>query len=195
MMMGIDTTQHAVHMGIPGVIFAVRQQRPVLVRQGAPADTEALMSMYRRLSERSIRLRYGAPRYGISDAALQAEMAQAVGAAPGGQISLIGSVGEDGVQSLVALLQLVPLPHDPGTAEVAIVVRDDYQRQGVGRALCRPRALCRRIGELARAQGVRRLQIDMLAENRPVLRLIQSMGARYTSETRRGETRVIIVLE
>ena len=189
MMMGIDTTQHAVHMGIPGVIFAVRQQRPVLVRQGAPADTEALMSMYRRLSERSIRLRYGAPRYGISDAALQAEMAQAVGAAPGGQISLIGSVGEDGVQSLVALLQLVPLPHDPGTAEVAIVVRDDYQRQGVGRALCR------RIGELARAQGVRRLQIDMLAENRPVLRLIQSMGARYTSETRRGETRVMIVLE
>ena len=185
MMMGIDTAQHAVHMGIPGLIFAAWQQRPVLVRQGAPADTDALVRMYRRLSERSIRLRYGAPRYGISDAALQAEMARAVGA----QICLLGSVGEDGAQSVIALLQLVPLPHDPGTAEVAIVVRDDYQRQGIGRALCR------RIGELARARGVRRLQIDMLAENLPVLRLIQSMGARYTSETRRGETRVMIVLE
>lgn len=170
-------------LGRQGLTVATARQRAVLVRYGAPHDADLLVAMYRRLSERSVRLRFGGPRRHLTDAALRDEMAEAMRSA-----SLVGTVGEGSARSAVALVQLVQLPQDPGTAEVAIVVRDDYQREGVGRALCGM------IGEVARARGVRRLRVDTLAENQAVLRLISKLGARYTADTRRGETRVMIEL-
>ena len=44
------------------VTVTTSQQRPVTVRQGVAADSAMLAQMYRRLSERTIRLRYGAPQ-------------------------------------------------------------------------------------------------------------------------------------
>lgn len=172
-----------------GWTFTTMRQRPVIVRYGALPDTKLLVSMYRQLSARTIRLRYGAPRKHLSDESLYAEMAQAVGATPTNQSSMVVTAGPAAEHTAVALLQLVPLPHDPATAEVALVVRDDYQREGIGRALCRL------IGAAAYTRGIRRLQFDTLVENRPVMRLIAGLGMRYTADTWRGETRVILALE
>jgi N-acetylglutamate synthase-like GNAT family acetyltransferase len=52
-------------------------------------------------------------------------------------------------------------------AEVAAVVRDDYQNDGVGKAICRLAA------QVAVARGVRTLQILTRAENRMVQWLVQ----------------------
>jgi GNAT superfamily N-acetyltransferase len=93
---------------------------------------------------------------------------------------------ESGVRRAVSLVQLVKDPDDRSAAEVAIVVRDDYQREGLGRALSRLTGL------LAPARGVRTLRIHTLAENQAIMRLIRGFGVPFSAETRRGETTVII---
>ena len=52
-------------------------------------------------------------------------------------------------------------------AEVAVVVADAWQRQGLA-----TRMLCA-LGELAQAAGVRRFLLEMQADNQPVLRLVR----------------------
>lgn len=56
------------------------------------------------------------------------------------------------------------------TAEVAFVVRDDYQRQGVGAELLSY------LTYLAKTQGLLGFTAEVLVENRPMLHLFESMG-------------------
>ena len=172
-----------------GWTFTTMRQRPVIVRYGALPDTELLVSMYRQLSARTIRLRYGAPRNHVNDEALYTEMSRAVDAGLTNHTSIVVTTGTSAERSAVALMQLVPQPHEPTTAEVALVVRDDYQREGLGRRLSR---LMRAV---ALARGVRAFHVHALAENQAVVRLIRGLGVPYTVETRRGETTAIIPLQ
>jgi GNAT superfamily N-acetyltransferase len=175
-------------LGNGGVTIRTNRQREVVVRQGAVADTNILLDMHQRLSDRTIRLRYGAPKHAFSDAMIEAQMARMLSIDPQLAATLIGTVEESGASHAVSVVQLVQSPADPTTAEIAIMVRDDYQGEGLGRALTRL------IPQLARARGVRTLRIDTLAENVAVMRLLRGMGAPYTASTRRGETTVVMRL-
>lgn len=176
-------------LGQGGIAVATNRQRPVLVRYGTLCDTDMLAAMHRQLSDRTIRLRYGTPRLRhLSDAALCTEMAQALGYNPAGSEMLLGIVREGDASSTVAAMQLVQVPNEPGIAEIAIVVRDDYQREGLGHMLSAM------IAVVALERSVRQLRAHMLAENYPVMRLIHSLGVRYSAATRYGETTVLITL-
>lgn len=55
-------------------------------------------------------------------------------------------------------------------AEVALVVRDDQQRKGVGKALLS------HMGYLARRKGLLGFKADVLADNKPMMALLDSLG-------------------
>ena len=55
-------------------------------------------------------------------------------------------------------------------AEVAVAVADSWQGNGVATALLD------RLAERARAEGIRRFSAEILAENRPMLELIEEVG-------------------
>jgi len=55
----------------------------------------------------------------------------------------------------------------PGKAEVAFVVTDEYQGHGIGAALLRHLTL------IARARGLYALFAEVLSENRPMLRVFE----------------------
>ena len=55
-------------------------------------------------------------------------------------------------------------------SEVAFVVRDDHQKQGIGTELLRYITL------LAKKQGILGFTAEVLADNEPMLRLFESMG-------------------
>jgi N-acetylglutamate synthase-like GNAT family acetyltransferase len=95
-------------------------------------------------------------------------------------------VREEGEERAVALIQIVRVKET--VAEVAAVVRDDYQNDGVGRALCWLAA------QTAAARGIRTLQILTQAENRMVRWLVRSLGAAYTAELRQGELTMTVQL-
>jgi RimJ/RimL family protein N-acetyltransferase len=55
------------------------------------------------------------------------------------------------------------------TAEVAVVVADDWQRQGLATRMCGV------LGELASTAGVRQFNLNMQADNPAVLRLVRRL--------------------
>lgn len=70
----------------------------------------------------------------------------------------------------VGVARYVRLAEDPEEAEFAIAIADDWQGRGLGRVL---------LGELvdaARANGLRRLSGDILAENARMLALGRTVG-------------------
>lgn len=69
-------------------------------------------------------------------------------------------------------------------AEVALVIADDWQRQGVGTALVRE--LARR----ARSHGIRRFEAEVLASNDPALNLLRSIHVTPASRQHGGVIRV-----
>lgn len=72
---------------------------------------------------------------------------------------------------LVADARYVRLPGQPGEAEFAIAVADEWQSLGLGRALMA------RLARHAKARGLRALIGDVLPENRRMLVLMRGLGA------------------
>ena len=165
-------------------VVTTQKQREVFIRPGAALDAEMLGRMYRHLSARTIRLRYGAPWPQLPEAVLQSEMARILGGDRRLVTTLIGTIGTGASSSAVSVAELVQSPSDRTTAEIALLVRDDYQREGLGRALGRM------IYDVAQARGVRLLRFYLQAENVAIMRLIRGMGVRYSAETSHGETTI-----
>jgi GNAT superfamily N-acetyltransferase len=187
-MMASTFTPHAALslLGQDSVTVTTDKRRSVTVRRGGSADSELVWDMHCRLSERTIHLRYGAPKQLFPEAKLRGDMARMLDDDPQLGTTLIGTVDENGARRAVSLVQLVHAPDDQSVAEVAIVVRDDYQREGLGRALGRL------LGPVAQARGVRSLRLYTLAENQAIVRLVKGFGIPYWSETRYGETTIVI---
>lgn len=71
----------------------------------------------------------------------------------------------------IAIGRWIRLQDDPETAEAAIAVIDEYQGQGVGRALLWLLAAS------AVERGVKRFRAEILSENEPMLALLEGLGA------------------
>ena len=79
---------------------------------------------------------------------------------------------EDDPDQLVAVARCVRLPDRPGTAEMAIVVGDPWQGQGLGTALTHA------LADAAVAAGIRRFAATMLGDNEAARRLMRTFGRR-----------------
>lgn len=86
------------------------------------------------------------------------------------------AVAADDPSRLAGVGRYVRLKDDPGTAEIAIVVADDLQGQGLGNHLG---VL---LTEHARAGGIKRFVAHMLSDNVPAHRLFQRISANLTTE-------------
>ena len=171
------------------VTVTTDKQRAVLIRPGAASDAELLTRMYQHLSARTIRLRFGAPWPQLPETVVQSEMARMFAGDARLTTTLIGTVDVGTGDSAVSVAELVQSPSDRAVAEIALLVRDDYQREGLGRTLGRM------IVDVARARGVRLLRLYLQAENIAIMRLIRGMGVRYSAERSHGEIAVEIPVE
>ena len=76
----------------------------------------------------------------------------------------------------------------PGKAEVAFVVIDQYQGQGVGAALMR------HLAAIARAAGLKELIAEVLSENAPMLKVFEKSGLPMTTTSEAGVVHVTLRL-
>jgi RimJ/RimL family protein N-acetyltransferase len=90
-------------------------------------------------------------------------------------VALVAEVEENGASAIVGGARYVVL--EPGRAELAFAVIDEYQGQGVGSALMR--SLC----GIARSEGLRELVAEVLPENTAMLAVFKKSG--LTVSTRR----------
>jgi acetyltransferase len=140
-----------------------------VVRPIRPEDEGMLIAFHRTLSETSVRQRYLAPlqldqrttherliRVCFSD--YDRDIALVVEHRPAG-----------GASEIVAVGRLSRRPaHDD--AEFALLVRDDWQRRGLGSELLR------RIVDIARAERIARVTATMLPDNIAMMRIAESVG-------------------
>jgi GNAT superfamily N-acetyltransferase len=81
-------------------------------------------------------------------------------------MALISIIGEPGAEEVIAVGRYL---HDAAndTAEVAFVVRDDWQNKGLGKILFG------KLVKIARERGIEKLFAEVLPENIPMLRVFQ----------------------
>ncbi|MCF2533816.1 bifunctional acetate--CoA ligase family protein/GNAT family N-acetyltransferase [Yinghuangia soli] len=77
----------------------------------------------------------------------------------------------------------------PGEAELAVTVAEDWHHRGVGTLLIE------HLIDVARAQGVRSWTAEVLAENRPMLRVLQDMGLPLHRKAETGVVTAVIPLD
>ncbi|WP_437554826.1 bifunctional acetate--CoA ligase family protein/GNAT family N-acetyltransferase [Sorangium sp. So ce367] len=151
-------------------------QASFTIRPIRPEDEPQMVEFHKKLSERTVRLRYFYPMQldlrtaherltRVCFADYDREMALVVEKPPAGgaQRQIIG----------VGRLSKLPGTRD---AEFALLISDEHQRQGLGSRLL---SLLVQIG---RDEGLSRISADILAENVEMQRVAQKLGFRVTRE-------------
>jgi acyl-CoA hydrolase/GNAT superfamily N-acetyltransferase len=151
-----------------------RKALELLLRPVKISDEPGLKEFFYSLSDRSIYRRFISERKDMPHERLQdfvvidyTKEIIILAIIPDEQKETIAGVGQYGVNA------------NTHTAEVALVVRDDYQNQGVGTELLSY------LTTLARRQGLLGFTAEVVVDNQPMLRLFEKMGfdiQRRTSE-------------
>jgi acetyltransferase len=172
------------HRSQPLVFHTLRGQL-VAVRPAMATDTLLLAELLGRLSDRTLHLRYMRSG-GFSAEALRSEAMRMTQEHPLDHTTLVATIRPNECDEAVAVAELVRDRHDPTVGEIALAVRDDEQQQGIGTFL-----LWRLLGSAQRS-GITSLNVNMLAENQAMRRLIRALGLPYTAMTRYGETQMLV---
>jgi acetate---CoA ligase (ADP-forming) len=146
-------------------------------------DAEELLAFFKRLSQESLYRRFhGLPSVGpgLIEPVVEPDWVE--------RGSLVGTLAEDGSERIVALGSYARL-RDPEIAEVAFAVADELQGRGVGTRLLE------QLAGLAGDVGIRSFLAEVLAENRPMLRVFEDAGFELTREFEGGNMEVRLTLE
>jgi RimJ/RimL family protein N-acetyltransferase len=164
------------------VLFELPTGSRIRIRPIEPGDKDRLVNGLRQLSEESIRKRFLAskPRF------TRAELRYLTEVDGVNHIALV-AVLDDNPDQLVAVARCVRLPDRPGTAEIAIVVGDPWQNQGLGRFLATA------LADAARAVGIRRFAATMLGDNEAARRLMRTFARRLQGGMISGGVREVLV--
>jgi GNAT superfamily N-acetyltransferase len=95
------------------------------------------------------------------------------------ELAIVAVVGEEGHEEIIAVGRYTVEP-DTNMAEVAFLVRDDWQRKGIGSWLQNY------LIEIAKKRGIVALKARTLADNTAVLRLVHKAGVTIESTPEEG---------
>ncbi len=115
-------------------VVPLRDGRRVLVRPLRRGDGPALADAFLRLSEESVRARFGSPTRLLNAAALR-QLVDAVDGVDHVAFAAFTSPVTGGHGDLVGIGRILRYPHDRESLDVAITVADEYQGSGLGRVL------------------------------------------------------------
>ena len=164
------------------MLYTLPSGSRVLIRPIAADDKDKLARGLRQLSDESIRKRFLASKPRFTSAELR-YLTEVDGF---NHIALV-AVLEDDPDQLVAVARCVRLPDRPATAEMAIVVGDPWQNQGLGRAMATA------LADAALAVGIRRFAATMLGDNEPARRLMRTFARRLEEGRVSGGVREVLV--
>ena len=85
-----------------------------------------------------------------------------------------------GDRRIIAVATLVKLP-SRNDGEVAVLISDDYHRQGLGKELIR------RLVDFARDEGLRRVVAETMIENTGMRTVFQKLGFRLSTDSEEEE--------
>jgi RimJ/RimL family protein N-acetyltransferase len=164
------------------VTETLRHGRPVEIRALQPTDVEDLKAAVAHTSAESIARRFFGPKRYFS----AQEIAYFVNIDFVTQVALVATVNEGDRRSIVAGGRYILT--QPGVAEIAFVVVDDYQGQGIGTRLMR------HLASIAREAGLHELVAEVLPDNQPTLSVFRKCGLNVATRRDRGTVHVTMQL-
>jgi len=159
--------------------IALRDGRTAVLRPIDASDAERLIDLHNHLSFESQYFRFFGPKPQLTPA--EAEYLANVDFHR--RFAIVAEI-EDGVIVGVGRFDV----NEPGVAEAAVVVRDDYQHVGLGTALLQ------RMREVARGAGLKAFTAEVLAENKNMLDLLTANGLESV-EAEQGVVKVVAPIE
>jgi RimJ/RimL family protein N-acetyltransferase len=144
--------------------IVLRGGRVVLIGPLDARDRERFVSGIGRASPESMYRRFMTPLPRLS----RSQLAYLLGVDHRDHEALLAISEDDG--QAVAVGRFVRLVDSPTAAEAAVLVIDDWQGVGLGKAVCRL------LAERARALGIERFEATMLNDNRAMRSILESLG-------------------
>jgi len=160
----------------------LRDGRTVEIRALAPDDKAGLLDAIDHTSSQSMYRRF----FGAKREFSEKERAFFLNIDFVNHVALVAVVEEAGRAAIVAGGRYIV--QRPGTAEIAFVVIDDYQGQGIGAALLRHLAM------LARDAGLKEFTAEVLPENIPMLKTFEKSGLQMSTRREPGTVHVALQL-
>ena len=156
----------------------LRDGRNVEVRALRPDDKDDMLAAVGRTGTESLQRRFFVVKRGFSEK----EIAYFMNIDFANHVALVALASEDGRDVIVGGGRYIVT--EPGKAEIAFVVIDDYQGKGLGTLLMRHLAV------IARKAGLKQLIAEVLPENAAMRKVF----SRFGFEARRGDDPQIVHL-
>src|SRR3954470_8281893 len=154
-------------MSAPGgyaVTERLRDGREVEIRALRPDDRDDMLAAVGRTGTQSLQRRFFVAKRGFSEK----EIAFFINIDFANHVALAALADEDGRKVIIGGGRYIVT--EPGKAEIAFVVIDDYQGQGLGTLLMRHLAV------LARKAGLNELIAEVLPENTAMRKVFSKFG-------------------
>jgi RimJ/RimL family protein N-acetyltransferase len=153
------------------------------IRALRPGDGDKFMSAVSRLGDQSLYRRFFAFRRNFSER----ERSYFVNVDFCHQVALIAVVKKSGQPEIAGGARYIT--ENPGRAEVALTVVDNYQGKGIGSALMR------HLIRIAHLAGLRELTAQVLPENLAMLKVFEKCGLKLSTKHDLGAVLVSLQLE
>lgn len=170
--------------------FILRSGQEVRLRLIQKEDAALLVDLFYQLSAETKRLRFSLYTEKLPEERVWQEAVALCDLNPQQQMAVVATLtDEEGRERAVGVARFArSTPHDP-EAEVAVVVRDDFQRRGLGRHLLNV------LGLKARELGIRYFSAWIMNENIRLMKLIKSMELKNVeSDIRYGQRKIRVPL-
>jgi GNAT superfamily N-acetyltransferase len=156
----------------------MRDGREIEIRALQPDDKDDMLAAVGRTGPQSLHRRFFVVKRGFSEK----EMAFFMNIDFTNHVALVALADEGGRKVIIGGGRYIVT--EPGKAEIAFVVIDDYQGQGVGTLLMRHLAI------IARRAGLKVLVAEVLPENTPMRKVFGKFGF----QARRGRDPQVVHL-
>jgi RimJ/RimL family protein N-acetyltransferase len=160
----------------------LRNGRRIQIRALRLEDEDDILAAVRRASSQSMFRRFFAAKRDFSDQ----EVAYFLNIDYATHVALIAVAEEEGRPAIVGGGRYII--SDPGKAEVAFVIIDEYQGQGIGSILLR------HLTAIARNAGVKEFTAEILPENRPMLKVFEKSRLDFTTTREPGVVHMVLRL-
>jgi GNAT superfamily N-acetyltransferase len=166
--------------------FETRSGQKITLRLVTKDDVQLLLDLYYRLSPETRRLRFQLYTAKISEERVLQEARKLSDLNPQLQVAIVGLVQEaDGQEHAVGVARFARTTPASTEAEVAVVIRDDFQRKGLGKYLLLT------LADRARALQITHFTGWVMADNVRLMKLVKGLELKnMQSDLRYGQIQI-----
>jgi len=175
-------TQHPYPAQYESVVELLDKSK-VMIRPIKPDDEPMMKEMFYSFSEKTVYLRY----HGKLKAMPHNKLQVFCNIDYRTEMALVGVVGVAGQEEVIAVGRYLTDATE-SSAEMAFVVRDDYQRKGLGTLLFE------RLIEIGQENGIQRFHAEVLSENSGMLKIFHRSGLDVETAMEEGVVHVVMVV-